>query len=129
MIRAELTYYRLRFPDDLSQEAVLAALASFSGAPYFTRLVFELTATQQGISHWLAVSPKAAETVLGNLRAAIPSLRLDQADPPTHRHNLRALWQVAPSTSVIFARALLCFAARLRERYKKSVIEIGEWGR
>jgi hypothetical protein len=113
MIRAELIHYRLRFPDDLSQEAVLAALASFSGASYFTRLVFELSATRQGISHWLAVSPKAVETVLGNLRAAIPSLRLDQADPPAHRHNLRALWQVTPSTAVIRTADLSAIAAGL----------------
>ena len=78
MIRAGLTYYRLSFPNDLTQAAVLAALASFSGVPYPTRLVFELSATREGITHHLAVSPKAAEGVLGSLRAAIPSLRLDQ---------------------------------------------------
>src|SRR6202035_5791896 len=82
MVRAGLTYYRLSFPRDLTQEAVLAALASFSGVPYHTRLVFDLSATQEGIAHHLAVSPKVAETVLGSLRAAIPSLRLDEVELP-----------------------------------------------
>ena len=82
MKRAELNYYRLSFPHDLSQDAVLAALSAFSGVPYPTRLVFDLSATQAGITHRLAVSPKAADSVLGSLRAAIPSLRLDKTEPP-----------------------------------------------
>ena len=110
---AGLNYYRLSFPRDLSQDAVLAALASFSGVPYPTRLVFELSATREGITHHLAVSSKAAETVLGSLRAAIPSLRLDKIEAPTRRHTLRALWQVSPSTAVIRTDELPAIAAGL----------------
>jgi hypothetical protein len=113
MTRAGLTHYRLSFPNDLTQEAVLAALASFSGVPYPTRLVFELSASREGIAHHLAVSPKAAESVLGSLRAAIPSLRLDQVEPPTRRHTLRALWQVSPATAVIRTAELPAIAADL----------------
>jgi hypothetical protein len=113
MKRAGLHYYRLSFPRDLSQEAVLAALASFSGVPYPTRLVFELSATRAGIIHHLAVSPKAAESVLGSLRAAIPSLRLDRTEPPTRRHTQRALWQVSPSNAVIRTDELPAIAAGL----------------
>jgi hypothetical protein len=98
---AELTYYRLSFPNDLSKESVLAALASFSGVPYPTRLVFEMSATREGISHHLAVSAKAAEGVQASLRAAIPSLQLDQVEAPTRRYSQRAIWQVSPSTAVI----------------------------
>lgn len=113
MRRGELTWFRLRFPRDLSQEAVLAALASFSGLPHPTRLVFDLTAWRDGITHHLAMSPKIAETVLGNLRAAIPSLRLDRVEPPLHRHGLRALWQVSPATAVIRTDELTAIASGL----------------
>jgi Type IV secretion-system coupling protein DNA-binding domain len=113
MTRAGLNYYRLSFPRDLSQEAVLAALASFSGVPYPTRLVFDLSATREGITHRLAVSPQAAESVLGSLRAAIPSLRLDQTEAPIRRHTQRALWQVSPSTAVIRTDELAAIAAGL----------------
>jgi hypothetical protein len=113
MIRAGLTYYRLSFPSDLTKEAVLAALASFSGVPYPTRLVFELSATHTGITHRLGISPKAVDSVLGSLRAAIPSLRLDQTEPPTRYYTQRALWQVSPSTAVIRTDELAAIAAGL----------------
>ncbi|MGA9876795.1 MAG: hypothetical protein WBQ21_13415 [Solirubrobacteraceae bacterium] len=113
MRRAELAWFRLRFPGDLSEKAVLATLASFSGLPHPTRLVFDLKATREGITHHLAVSPKVADTVLGNLRAAIPSLRLDKAELPKHRHTLRALWQVSPATAAIRTDELAAIAAGL----------------
>ena len=113
MRQAELTWFRLKFPNDLSQEAVIAALASFSGLPHPTRLVFDLTASRPGITHHLAISPKAAETVLGSLRAAIPSLRLDRVEPPLHRRGLRALWQVSPATAVIRTDGLPAIASGL----------------
>src|ERR1700691_1639967 len=101
MKQTELTWFRLRFPRDLTSDAVLAALSAFSGVSHNTRLVFDLSATEAGIEHRLAVSPKATESVLGSLRAAIPSLRLDKTEPPPNRHTLRALWQVSPATAVI----------------------------
>ncbi|HTC71849.1 MAG TPA: hypothetical protein VK655_03100 [Solirubrobacteraceae bacterium] len=113
MRRDELTWFRLRFPRDLSQEAVLAALASFSGLPHPTRLIFDLIAGHDGITHHLAISPKAAETVLGNLRAAIPSLRLDTIEPPPQQHSLRALWQVSPATAVLRTDELTAIASGL----------------
>jgi hypothetical protein len=113
MTRAELTYYRLGFPRDLTQEAVLAALASFSGMPYPTKLVFELSASREGITHHLAVSRKSAESTLGSLRAAIPSLRLDPVEAPSRHYTLRALWQVTPSTAVIRTDELAAIAAGL----------------
>jgi hypothetical protein len=113
MRRDELTWFRLRFPRDLSQEAVLAALASFSGLPHPTRLIFDLIAGHDGITHRLAMSPKAAETVLGNLRAAIPSLRLDTIEPPPQQHSLRALWQVSPATAVLRTDELTAIASGL----------------
>jgi len=92
MKQTDLAWFQLKFPHDLSQDAVLAALSAFSGVSYNTRLIFDLLATKHGIEHRLAVSPTAAETLLGSLRAAIPSLRLDQIEPPTSRHGRPALW-------------------------------------
>jgi len=101
MKRAELTWYRLRFPRDLTSDAVLAALSALSGVSHNTRLVFDLSATAAGIEHRLAVSPAAADVVLGGLRAAIPSLRLDRTDTPTQTYAKRLLWQLHPSTAPI----------------------------
>ncbi len=112
-MRPELNYYRLSFPRDLSQDAVLAALASFSGVPHATRLVFELSATSVGITHQLGISPKATEGVLGNLRAAIPSLRLDKIDAPERVYVRRLLWQLTPASAVIRTNDLGAIAASL----------------
>jgi hypothetical protein len=113
MNRPKLTWFQLKFPHDLSQDAVLAALSAFSGVSYNTRLIFDLIATGSGIEHRLAVSSTAAETVLGSLRAAIPSLRLDLIAPPASRHGRPALWQVSPATAVIRTDELAAIAADL----------------
>jgi hypothetical protein len=113
MRRAELNYYRLSFPRDLSQDAVLAALASFSGMPHATRLAFELSATQTGIAHHLGIGPKVVESVLGSLRAAIPSLRLDKVDTPKRHPSQRLLWQLAPANAVIRTDEPAAIAASL----------------
>lgn len=113
MTATGLTYYRLSFPRDLTKDAVLAALASFSGLPHPTRLVFELSATQEGIAHYLATNPKAIDSVLSCLRAAIPSLQLDETTPPTHNASQRVLWQLSPPTAIIRSDALAAIAASL----------------
>jgi hypothetical protein len=101
MKHADLTWYRLRFPRELSAEAVLAALSAFSGVSHNTRLVFDLSATARGIEHHLATNPHAAEVVTGALRAIVPSLSLDQVAPPESRYTRRVLWQLAPATAAI----------------------------
>ena len=113
MRRAEPTWFRLRFPRDLTSDAVLAALSAFSGVSHNTRLVFDLNATHVGIEHRLAVSPKATESVLGNLRAAIPSLRLDKIDTPQKTYARRLLWQLTPASAVIRSGGLDAIAASL----------------
>lgn len=112
-MRVELDDYRLGFPRDLTQETLLAALASFSGLPHATRLVFDLSATRTGIEHSLAMSPKATESVLGNLRAAIPSLRLDKINAPERPYARRVLWQLTPASAVIRTDELGAIAASL----------------
>lgn len=112
-MRPELTYYRLRFPRDLTEDAVIASLSSFSGVSHRTRLVFDLTATDQGIEHRLAVSPAANDVVTGGLRAAIPSLRLDPIEAPKRDHAQRLLWQLTPATASIRVDELVAIAASL----------------
>lgn len=116
-MRAELTWFRLRFPRDLEESALLAALSAFSGVPSGTRLVFELNATHAGITHCLGISPKATESVLGDLRAAIPSLRLDKIDAPKHAYARRLLWQVTPASAVIRTDELSAIAASAVSRF------------
>jgi hypothetical protein len=109
----KLTYYRLKFPRDLSQEAAIAALSAFSGLSHNSRLVFDLTANQEGIEHRLGVSPAATDVVLGGLRAAIPSLRVDAATKPTSGYSRRLLWQFAPATGPIRVDELGSISANL----------------
>src|SRR6202167_3744508 len=113
MKQTELTWFRLRFPRDLTSDAVLAALSAFSGVSHNTRLVFDLSATEAGIEHRLAVSPKATESVLGSLRAAIPSLRLDKIDAPKRAYTRRLIWQLTPASAVIRSSGLDAIAASL----------------
>jgi hypothetical protein len=113
MKRTELTWYRLRFPRELEESAVLAALASVSGVSYFTRLVFDLSATRAGIAHRLAVTTTARDVLTAGLRAAIPSLRLDVVEPPSEPHSQRLLWQLAPATAPIRVGELAATAASL----------------
>jgi hypothetical protein len=113
MTGATYTWFRLRFPRDLSQDAVLAALSACSGIPHSARLIFSLSAAESGIEHRLAVRANAAEIVTGSLRAAIPSLRLDTIDTPTGDWTRRELWQLTPATAVIREQALSAVAASL----------------
>jgi Type IV secretion-system coupling protein DNA-binding domain len=101
MNHAKLDWFQLRFPQGLEQNDVLAALASFSGLPLRTRLVLDLSATDSGITHRLAVSPVDTETVMAGLRAAIPSLRLEAIDTPPAGTGRRWLWQTAPRVAVL----------------------------
>jgi hypothetical protein len=103
MRRRELSWFRLRFPHDLTREAVLAALSAFSGVPHGTRLVFAVLANHAEIEHHLAVSPGELDMVLSGLRAAIPSLRLDEVAAPPHHQGRRRLFQLSPTIAAIRA--------------------------
>jgi type IV secretion system coupling TraD/TrwB family protein len=113
MNRAKLNWFQLRFPRDLSEAAVLAALSSFSGVPFRTRLVLDLSATDSGITHRLAVSPADTETVMAGLRAAIPSLRLEAIDTPPAGAGRRWLWQTAPRVAALRTDELPAIPAAL----------------
>lgn len=112
MRRAELNWFQLRFPRELEDKVVIAALSAFSGVSHTTRLSLDLSATADGISHHLAVSPTATESVTASLRAAIPSLRLTATEAPTdHGHGL--LWQLSPAVAALRTDDLAAIAANL----------------
>lgn len=112
MKRPELTTYRLRFPQDVSEDGVLAALSAFSGVAYGTKLVFDLTASSEGIEHSLGITSQATDVVTGGLRAALPSLRLDEI-VPERPHGRRLLWQMTPPTAAIRVDHLASISASL----------------
>jgi hypothetical protein len=112
-VRPPLVHYQLTFPRDLSNTAVTAALAALSGAPHGSRFVFEVSATRAGLRHGLAVSQSHAELVLGSLRAAVPSLRLDATTPPAEPRGIRRLWQVVPRLGVLRSDDLAAISTNL----------------
>lgn len=109
----ELTWFRLRFPRDLTEDAVLAALSSCSGLPHRARLIFDLSASSDGIEHRLAVTTEAVGIVMSGLRAAIPSLRFDATSAPPYSYRRRLLWQLSPSVAAIRVSTLSATAAGL----------------
>lgn len=112
MRRADLTWLDLRFPHDLDEAAVLAALSALSGLAYPGRLVLMLRASEDGISHHLAVRPDGLETVTGSLRAAMPSLHAEHCDAP-EAPGQRWLWQLAPAVAAIRTEELGSIATSL----------------
>jgi hypothetical protein len=113
MRRATLTWYQLSFPRELDGRAVVAALSGFSGVSSRTRLILELSASRQGITHRLAVSAFAAEAIVGSLRAAMPSLYLESIDGPERQSARRWLWQLTPATAAIRNDDLSAISASL----------------
>jgi hypothetical protein len=101
MNRTKLNWWRLRFPQELKQDAVLAALSSLSGIPFQTRLVLDLTATDSGTLHRLGITPADTETVTAALRAAIPSLRLQAIEGPARGSLWPWLWQLTPRVAAL----------------------------
>ncbi len=112
MSRADLAWFKLTFPRDIDADAVIAALSSFSGMAHPGRLVFDLSATEDGITHQLGVSHDARDAITGSLRAAIPSLRLDADSAPGVRGR-RWLWQTAPAAAALRTDELGAIAASL----------------
>lgn len=113
MRRAELNWFALRFPRDLKQDAVLAVLSSFSGLAHGSRLVFDLSATDTGITHRLGVSESATVAVTGSLRAAIPSLRMEPTSAPSAPPSRRLLWQLNPAVAALRTDELPSISAAL----------------
>lgn len=77
--------FRLHFPSDLHEDAVVAVLRALAGLPHgrpliFRSLVFEVTSRQDRIEHHLHVPRSWAESVRAQLAVTIPGLRLEPLD-------------------------------------------------
>jgi hypothetical protein len=122
MSRGKLTWYQLRFPRDLEVDAVIAALASLSGVPHTTRLVFDLVASREGPTHRLGVTTAHAQLVTGGVLAAIPSLRIDRTASPDESLGRRSRWQLAPRSGVLRSDNLVGISGALLA----SLVPLGE---
>jgi hypothetical protein len=109
----KLDWWRLRFPRDLEQRDVLAALNVCSGVPYRARLVLELSATESGIIHRLGITPDDTDTITAALRAAIPSLRVEATEAPSRAVAKRWLWQLTPRVASLRTDELAAISAAL----------------
>jgi hypothetical protein len=98
---SKLDWFKLKFPRDITQDSVVAALSAFSGVAHGVRLVFDLSATSDGITHRLGVSSAATDAVSGNLRAAIPSLHMQSVGVQPHFPARRSLWQLSPPVAAL----------------------------
>jgi hypothetical protein len=99
--RAPLDWFELRFPQDLSQAAVTAALTSFTGLAHGSQIKLLVNADEHGVEHRLATSKSSSAVVLASLYAAVPSLRLEHSTTPELAKGLRVLWQLSPAVATI----------------------------
>lgn len=84
-----LRCYRLRFPREMAATDVLAFVAGLSGVRrgWPRRIVdrpsvtLEIHAVHGRISHFLLLPPSVADTVLSELRALLPGIRLEEVEP------------------------------------------------
>lgn len=79
--------FKLRFPRSLSLEQVVAFLSSLPPARRgqlvsAPPLVFEVVSTDQGVTHTLTVPSGEVEAVVAQLQAAMPGIRLEEAEAP-----------------------------------------------
>jgi len=112
--RAELSWFRLTFPrEGVTSEAVISVLSTLSGADWRTRLILRLSATSAGIEHQIGISHGAVDTLTGELRAAISSLRLDQIETPETTATRRLLWQLVPRAAALRVDRLDAIASSL----------------
>jgi hypothetical protein len=113
-VSRELSWFRLTFPrDGVTSEAVISVLSGLSGADWRTRLVLDLSAKPEGIEHRVGISAGAVDLFTGELRAAIPSVRVDQIEKPNDAPSRRLLWQLTPRAAALRVDRLDAIAASL----------------
>lgn len=113
-MRAELSWFQLSFPrDGVTADAVVSVLSGLSGADWRTRVVLAVSADASGIEHQVGISAGAADLLTGELRSAIPSLRLDQVEAPETTATRRLLWQLVPRAAALRVDHLDAIAASL----------------
>jgi hypothetical protein len=75
--RSSLAAYRLHFPRNVTPDQVSSWLATVASSTQRTPIVIEVTATHQGIGHFLLVPESGASGLLAQLRAALPGARIE----------------------------------------------------
>jgi hypothetical protein len=94
--------FRVIFPRELPAEALVAALRGLHGllpGPWRRLLrvpavVLETIGSGKGITHWLSVAGADAEQVLGQLRAALPGVRI--IEEPRPRPTIQVARELCP---------------------------------
>src|ERR1039458_4142634 len=72
---------RLQFGRDVTPEAMTAVVDRLSGLHPGARVVLDVRADRNEISHYLHSDQATLETLRGSLRAVLPSLRLEPGKP------------------------------------------------
>lgn len=106
-------HFELRWPRGVEDDQAIAALSSLSGLPHGARLVLEVTADHDGITHRLSTTDAVSETVAAALRAAVPSLRLTRIDPVKGFISTGFIWQLDRRVAAIRADDLPATSAAL----------------
>jgi hypothetical protein len=82
-MKASRQAYALTFPIDTAPEAALAALQSLTGIGHTFEFVSEVVADEDGIRHVLHLPQRVAASVIDQLSATMPGIRVDLAEPRT----------------------------------------------
>lgn len=96
--------YRVSFPRGATTEQLVAALRGIHGllpGPWqrlvrLPSVVFEVIGTAEGIAHRLSVAARDAEYVLGQLRAALPGIRIED-EAPSPQPSCRVARELSPA--------------------------------
>ncbi len=79
--------YSISYPRDMDLSAIRTTTRALSGLirPQWSlglaTMVLEIIADEDGISHYISLPPQITESVLSQLRHAIPGIRIDEAEP------------------------------------------------
>jgi hypothetical protein len=80
----------LRFPSDVSENAVWGVLGGISGLPTRTRVVLELVGDVAGIRYYLRVERATLDMLRAHLRGLLPGVRLEPV-----KLDKQSAWRVA----------------------------------
>jgi hypothetical protein len=96
------TTTEIRFPREVSADAVLAAVRGFSGIRPGQYVVLDALADREGIRHLLTATPATLAALRGILRAELSGLRLLDGTPPDPSGFQTAVrWRLAPRPGVL----------------------------
>lgn len=115
-LRRTLVAYELRFPRGLDADDVVQLLAGVSGflPPWWRRwlvtpyVIFEVSATERGIDHYVGVPQAWAPALENLLQASLPGVRYEPLAPPKHAVKVAVEYRLSTSS-----RALRVDAAAL----------------